>query len=73
MIDCCERMCYNIRWGGIVQNATPLLWKMCPECGRKLLAIQKDTTVINLPCKCKHCKKISLITLVPISAEKVKS
>lgn len=62
--------CYNKRWGEILQNATPLLWKKCPNCGSKLLAIQEDTTVINLPCKCKHCHEFSLITLAPIRAEK---
>lgn len=62
---------YNIRWGERVQQKEiPLLWKKCPSCGGKLLAIQRNTTVINLPCKCKHCKKISLITLAPIRAEK---
>ena len=59
--------------GGILQRETPLLWEMCPKCGGKLLAIKEDTAVSNLPCKCKHCKQISLITLAPIRAEKVKS
>lgn len=62
--------CYNKRWDEILQNATPLLWKKCSKCGSKLLAIQEDTTIINLPCKCRHCKKISLITLALIRAEK---
>lgn len=61
---------YNINRGEIVQQKTPLLWEMCPKCGSKLLVIQENTVVKNLPCKCKHCKKISLITLAPIRAEK---
>ena len=65
--------CIILIRGDILQNETPILWYKCPKCGGKLLAIQKDTIVKNLPCKCKHCKKHSLITLAPIRAERVKS
>lgn len=53
-----------------MQNTTSLMWYMCPKCGGKHLAIREDTEVRNLPRKCKHCKKISLISLVTFRAEK---
>lgn len=65
-----EHACYNIRWGERLQSTTPLMWLKCPECGSKLLPIREDTTIKNLAYKCKHCKKISLISLEPIRAEK---
>lgn len=46
------------------------IWYTCPKCGGNLLAIHLDTEVKNLPCKCKHCKKESLINIVPIRAVK---
>ena len=41
------------------------IWYPCPKCGSHLLAINQYTEVKNLPCKCKHCKGESLITIVP--------
>ena len=57
----------------MVQHETPLMWLKCDKCGNKLLPIREDTTIKNLSYKCKHCKKINLIMLEPIRAEKVKS
>ncbi|MFR8426984.1 MAG: cysteine-rich KTR domain-containing protein [Roseburia inulinivorans] len=48
-------------------NPSRFIWYPCPKCGSHLLAINKDTEVKNLPCKCKHCKRESLITIEPIS------
>lgn len=42
-----------------------LTWYMCPKCNGKLLVIQKDTRVENLPCMCKHCKKKFIINIEP--------
>ena len=37
--------------------------------GVNIETVNEDTKVKNLPCKCKHCKKESLITIVPIRAD----
>lgn len=61
-----QKMLYNISRGDIL-NPSKFIWYPCPKCGSHLLAINKDTEVKNLPCKCKHCKRESLITIEPIS------
>lgn len=33
-------------------------WYKCPECGKKLFPLNKDTKIYNLDFKCKGCKKI---------------
>nr|DAP47000.1 MAG TPA: cysteine-rich protein [Caudoviricetes sp.] len=60
-----QKMLYNISRGDIL-NPSKFIWYPCPKCGSHLLAINKDTEVKNLPCKCKHCKRESLITIVPM-------
>nr|DAN87681.1 MAG TPA: cysteine-rich protein [Caudoviricetes sp.] len=71
-IDNMQKVLYNITRGDIL-NPSRFTWYPCPKCGSKLLAINKDTEVKNLPCKCKHCRKESLITIVPYRADLVKS
>ena len=47
-------------------------WALCPVCGGKLLKLNPDTYVHNLPCKCKKCAQISQVNIaapVPASSE----
>jgi len=48
-------------------------WAICPKCGKgKLLKLLPDTTVNNLPCKCKRCQQESIVNIkapVPASRE----
>lgn len=39
-------------------------WVMCPVCGKgKILKINPDTTVHNLPRPCKRCGQISIVNI----------
>ena len=39
-------------------------WVMCPVCGKgKILKINPDTTVRNLPRPCKRCGQISIVNI----------
>lgn len=60
-----QKVLYNITRGDIL-NPSRFIWYPCPQCGGKLLAVNSDTEVKKLPCKCKHCKRESLITIVPM-------
>ena len=47
-------------------------WALCPVCGGKLLKLNPDTSVSNLPCKCKRCSQISQVNIAapePVSKE----
>jgi hypothetical protein len=50
-------------------------WAICPLCGKgKLLKILPDTSVRNLPCKCKLCRQESIVNIeAPVPASKVTS
>lgn len=39
-------------------------WVMCPLCGKgKILKVNPDTTVHNLPRPCKRCGQISIVNI----------
>lgn len=39
-------------------------WVMCPVCGKgKILKVNPDTTVHNLPRPCKRCGQISIVNI----------
>ena len=39
-------------------------WVMCPVCGKgKILKINPDTTVHNLPRPCKRCGQVSIVNI----------
>lgn len=39
-------------------------WVMCPACGKgKILKVNPDTTVHNLPRPCKRCGQISIVNI----------
>lgn len=39
-------------------------WVICPNCSKgKLLKINADTAVKNLPCKCKRCTAETLVNI----------
>lgn len=39
-------------------------WAFCPVCGKgKVLKLRPDTTVRNLPVKCKRCGQTSIVTI----------
>lgn len=42
-------------------------WLACPKCSGKMIMVRDDTTLINFPAWCKHCKEQSIITLEPES------
>ena len=48
-------------------------WAICPKCGKgKLLKILPETSVRNLPCKCKRCSQETVVNIkapVPASRE----
>lgn len=47
-------------------------WGLCPVCNGKLIKLNPDTRVHNLPCKCKKCGQISQVNIeapVPVSKE----
>ena len=50
-------------------------WAICPKCGKgKLLKILPDTSVKNLPCKCKLCRQESIVNIAePVPASRVTS
>lgn len=37
----------------------PHVWIRCKHCNKKLLKVEDDTVIVNLPLHCKACKKIS--------------
>ena len=39
-------------------------WVICPACTKgKLLKVNQDTTVHNLPCKCKRCTAETVVNI----------
>ena len=48
-------------------------WVICPVCGKgKILKVNPDTTVHNLPRPCKRCGQISIVNIEapePVSSE----
>ena len=50
-------------------------WAICPACSKaKLLKVRPDTSVANLPCKCKLCRQEVIVNIkAPVPATKVSS
>ena len=50
-------------------------WAICPSCCKgKLLKILPDTSIKNLPCKCKLCRQESIVNIkAPVPASRVTS
>lgn len=47
-------------------------WAFCPVCGKKLLKLNADTAVHNLPVKCKRCNQEIIVNIdapEPVSRE----
>lgn len=48
-------------------------WAICPVCGKgKLLKVRPDTSVRNLPAKCKRCGQVTVVNIEapePVSTE----
>lgn len=39
------------------------MWMSCPECGKRLIRVDKCTEFCNLPMFCKRCKKEFMLNL----------
>lgn len=50
-------------------------WAICPNCGKgKLLKILPETSIRNLPCKCKLCRQEVVVNIeAPVPASRVTS
>lgn len=50
-------------------------WAICPQCGKgKLLKILPETSILNLPCKCKLCRQECIVNIeAPVPVSKVTS